>query len=101
MRAASSAITACRSALSMRGQRAISGSVRPQPRQRLVLGSIMQMAMHGVSWLIPRYCGIIGRPIKGVRLQTCTGAHDRLVAWAMLLVDHDGGGVRLQRRRFF
>jgi hypothetical protein len=52
MRAASSAITACRSALSIRCQRAISGKVRPQPKQRLVLGSIMQMAMHGVSILI-------------------------------------------------
>ena len=52
MRAGSSAITACRSALSMRCQRAISGSVRPQPKQRLVLGSIMQTAMHGVSLLI-------------------------------------------------
>jgi len=26
--------------------------VRPQPKQRLVLGSIMQTAMHGVSMLI-------------------------------------------------
>jgi len=32
--------------------RAISGKLRPQPKQRLVLGSIMQTAMHGVSWLI-------------------------------------------------
>jgi hypothetical protein len=30
-------------------QRVISGSVRPQPKQRLVLGSSMQTAMHGVS----------------------------------------------------
>jgi hypothetical protein len=52
MRAGSSAITACRSALSIRCQRAISGSVRPQPKQRLVLGSIIQTAMHGVSMLI-------------------------------------------------
>jgi hypothetical protein len=40
MRAGNSAITASRSALSMRCQRAISGSVRPQPKQRLVLWSI-------------------------------------------------------------
>jgi hypothetical protein len=33
-------------------QRAISGSVRPQPKQSLVLGSIMQTAIHGVSLLI-------------------------------------------------
>jgi hypothetical protein len=26
--------------------------VRPQPKQRLVLGSIMQTAIHGVSMLI-------------------------------------------------
>ena len=35
--------------------RAISGSVQPQPKQRLVLGSIMQTAMHGVSLLIQDY----------------------------------------------
>jgi hypothetical protein len=29
-------------------------SVRPQPKQRLVLGSIMQTAVHGVSMLIFR-----------------------------------------------
>ena len=44
-----------RSALSMRCQRAISGKLRPQPKQRLVLGSIMQTAMHGVAMLIQRY----------------------------------------------
>jgi hypothetical protein len=48
-------MTARRSALAMRGQRAISGSVRPQPKQRLVLGSIIQTAMHGVSSLIQEY----------------------------------------------
>ncbi len=52
MRAASCAITVCRSALSIRCQRAISGNVRPQPKQRLVPGSIIQTAMHGVSLLI-------------------------------------------------
>ena len=52
IRCGSSAITARRSAPSMRCQRAISGRVRPQPKQRLVLGSIIQTAMHGVSWLI-------------------------------------------------
>ena len=52
MRSASCAITARRSVPSIRGQRAISGSVRPQPKQRLVLGSMMQTAMHGVSSLI-------------------------------------------------
>jgi hypothetical protein len=46
-------MTARRSARSIRCQRAISGSVLPQPKQRLLLGSIMQTAMHGVSWLIP------------------------------------------------
>lgn len=40
-----------RSALSIRPQRAISGKVRPQPRHMLVLGSIMQMATQGVSFL--------------------------------------------------
>jgi hypothetical protein len=52
IRAGKCAMIANRSALSMRCQRAISGNVRPQPRQRLVLGSIMQTAMHGVSVLI-------------------------------------------------
>ena len=52
MRAGNSAMTDSRSALSMACQRAISGSVRPQPKQRLVLGSIMQTAIHGVSLLI-------------------------------------------------
>ena len=52
MRAGSTSITARRSALSIWCQRAISGSVRPQPKQRLVLGSIIQTAMHGVSLLI-------------------------------------------------
>jgi hypothetical protein len=36
----------------MRCHCAISGSVRPQPKQSLVLGSIMQTAIHGVSLLI-------------------------------------------------
>jgi hypothetical protein len=52
MRAGSIAMTASRSALSIACQRAISGNVRPQPKQRLVLGSIIQTAMHGVSLLI-------------------------------------------------
>jgi hypothetical protein len=52
IRAGNSAITLSRSVLSMRCQRAISASVRPQPKQRLVLGSIMQTAIHGVSMLI-------------------------------------------------
>ena len=52
MRGRNSAITACRSALSIRCQRAISGNVRPQPKQRLLLGSIIQTAVHGVSLLI-------------------------------------------------
>jgi hypothetical protein len=55
MRSGSRAMTARRSVLSIRGQRAISGSVRPQPKQRLVLGSMMQTAMHGVSSLIHDY----------------------------------------------
>jgi hypothetical protein len=55
MRCASRAMTVRRSVLSIRGQRAISGSVRPQPKQRLVLGSMMQTAMHGVSSLIREY----------------------------------------------
>jgi hypothetical protein len=29
--------------------------VRPQPKQRLVLGSMMQTAMHGVSLLMSGY----------------------------------------------
>ena len=33
-------------------QRAILGSVRPRPKQGLVLGSIMQTAIHGVSLFI-------------------------------------------------
>ena len=52
MRAASWPITASRSARSIRCHRAISGSVRPQPKQRPVLGSIMQTAIHGVSLFI-------------------------------------------------
>jgi hypothetical protein len=40
MRSGNCAITARRSVLSILCQRAISGSVRPQPKQRLVLGSI-------------------------------------------------------------
>jgi hypothetical protein len=52
MRLASSVMTACRSELCIRCHRAISGNVRPQPKQRLVLGSIIQTAMHGVSLLI-------------------------------------------------
>ena len=52
MRAASPYMTANRSAVSMRCQRAISGNVRPQPKQSLVLGSIIQTAIHGDSLLI-------------------------------------------------
>ena len=52
MRAGSVAITDSRSVLSILCQRAISGSVRPQPKQSFVLGSIMQTAIHGVSELI-------------------------------------------------
>jgi hypothetical protein len=52
MRAGNPSMTDSRSARSIRCQRAISGSVRPQPKQRLVLGSIMQTAIHGVSLLI-------------------------------------------------
>lgn len=48
-------MTVRRALLSIRGQRAISGSVRPQPKQRLVVGSMWQMAMHGVSSLIQVY----------------------------------------------
>jgi len=40
------------SELCIRCHRAISGNVRPQPKHRLVLGSIIQTAMHGVSLLI-------------------------------------------------
>jgi hypothetical protein len=43
------AMIASRSALSRRCQRAIYGKVRPQPKQRPLLGSMMQTAMHGVS----------------------------------------------------
>ena len=55
IRAGNVSMIASRSALSIRCQRAISGSVRPQPKQRLVLGSIMQTAMHGVSMLMQGY----------------------------------------------
>src|ERR1700751_499350 len=96
MRWASSAITACRSGLSMRCQRATSGSVRPQPKQRLVLGSIIQTAMHGVSWLSPD-----GTNFNAGTLAR-TGAHDRLVTRPLLLVGHRGRIVfRLQWRLFF
>jgi hypothetical protein len=52
MRSGKDVITSRRSALSIRDHRAISGSVRPQPKQRLVLGSMIQTAMHGDSLLI-------------------------------------------------
>jgi hypothetical protein len=52
MRCGNSAITAHFQALSMPCQRAILGSVRPRPKQGLVLGSIMQTAIHGVSLFI-------------------------------------------------
>jgi hypothetical protein len=52
MRCGNSAITARFQALSMPCQRAILGSVRPRPKQGLVLGSIMQTAIHGVSLFI-------------------------------------------------
>lgn len=51
MRCGNSAITA-RSALSMPCQRAILGSVRSWPKQGVVLGSIMQTAIHGFSLFI-------------------------------------------------
>ena len=60
MRCGNSAMTPRRSALSMRCRCAISGSVGPQPKQRLVLGSIMQTAIHGVSWLIRNSGGYFG-----------------------------------------
>jgi hypothetical protein len=52
MRCGNSAITARFQAPSMPCQRAILGSVRPRPKQGLVLGSIMQTAIHGVSLFI-------------------------------------------------
>jgi hypothetical protein len=52
MRCGNSAITARCSALSMPCQRAILGCARPRPKQGLVLGSIMQTAIHGVSLFI-------------------------------------------------
>jgi hypothetical protein len=52
MRCGNSAITARCSALSMPCPRAILESVRPRPKQGLVLGSIMQTAIHGVSLFI-------------------------------------------------
>jgi hypothetical protein len=52
MRCGNSAITARCSALSMPCQRAISGSARPRPKQGLVLGPIMQTAIHDVSSFI-------------------------------------------------
>jgi len=53
MRCGNSAIITARSpALSMPCQRAILGGVRPRPKQRPILGSIMQTAIHGVSLFI-------------------------------------------------
>jgi hypothetical protein len=52
MRCGNSAITARCLALSMPCQPAIIGSVRPRPKQGLVLGSIMQAAIHGASLFI-------------------------------------------------
>lgn len=49
MRCGSSAISARRSADGIADQLAISASVRPQPRQSPLFGSITQTAMHGVS----------------------------------------------------
>lgn len=58
MRFGSVAINDVRSAESIRDQRAISGNVRPQPRQRSVFGSMKQTAMHGVSLSISGSEGI-------------------------------------------
>jgi hypothetical protein len=52
MRCGNFAITARCSALSMPCQRAILGTEQPRPKHRLVLGSIMQIAIHGVSLFI-------------------------------------------------
>ena len=52
MRCDYSAITARCSALSMPRPRAILGRARPRPKQGLVLGSIMQTAIHDVSSFI-------------------------------------------------
>jgi hypothetical protein len=52
MRCGNSVTKARCSALSMPCQRAISGSIRPRPKQGLVLGSVMQTAIHGVSLFI-------------------------------------------------
>ncbi len=49
MRCGSSAISVRRSADGIADQLAISASVRPQPRQSPLFGSITQTAMHGVS----------------------------------------------------
>ena len=64
MRVGKIAITASRSALSILCQRAISGSVRPHPKQSLVLGSIMQTAIHGVSGLIAQVLNGFSRLCK-------------------------------------
>jgi hypothetical protein len=52
MRCGNSAITVRCSALSMPYRRAILGSARPRPKQGLVLGPIMQTAIHDVSSFI-------------------------------------------------
>jgi hypothetical protein len=65
MRCGNSAITARFQALSMPCQRAILGSVRPRPKQGLVLGSIMQTAIHGVSLFIQTKTPV---PSRGHRL---------------------------------
>ena len=66
-----SAITARCSAPSMPCQRAILGSVRPRPKQGLVLGSIMQTAVHGVSLFIQSK-----DPVAKQRSSTFQRCHD-------------------------
>ncbi len=86
-----------RSALSSRGQRAISGSVRPQPKHRPVFGSIRQTATQGDSVDIEILLHI-ALLVQGALFQTGAGAHDGRVAGSRgfigIVVQ-----VGLQRRR--
>jgi len=89
-----------RSALSMRCQRAISGKVRPQPKQRLVRGSIMQTAMPA-----SRCSSSDIEAVSMVRASTAITAlfrtHDRLVARPALVIGHNAiERFGLQGRRF-
>ena len=79
MRCGNSAITVRCSALSTPCQRAIVGSARLRPEQGLVLGSIMQTAIHGVSLFIQTKDP--GAKPRSSPFQRC---HDRINILSML-----------------